>query len=369
MFCNSFFYISDEEEAILKEVNYYFNGIIGGSICVIGFIMNSITLLILRSMPEWKQMMNYLLGFLLIANNIFLATQAINILAHNFDINGLMMIIPNIVYQIEKTILTVAVFCTVGLAHQAYLLTWKYDEYSNICSSPESLRKQTLAYAFPIIGISLFINLPRWISYGVELDENGYKMVEKSLERNFYYVIYYENFVLNVLTVFVPITLLVFFNWSVYNFVNKMERNIDSSITKGRAYSVKTVDENKQKRTGERGQSQATLLIIIIILFISCHFPRCILKFSDGYPKQIENLILDTIGRILLITYASATPFIYLTKSTKFRSQFFRTVNMICCCRRVSSYKVDKFSGQSTIKSQKKAVNSKLDKIFVSAVS
>ena len=334
---------------MLKDVNYWLNGVTGLSICVIGLIMNTITLMILRSMPEWKHMMNYLLSFLLIANNIFLVTQWINILFYNFNIKDVIVIIPNIVYPMEKTILTISVFCTVGLAHQAYLLTWKYEEYKNISSSTESLRKQTFAYALPITLLSVVINLPRWFSYGIESNEHGYKKVEKSLKRNFYYVIYYENFVLNVLTVFVPITLLVFFNLSVYNFVQKRQREIDSTLSEGYSYSVK--HKNDQKKIAENNhQPQANILIVIIILFISCHFPRCMLKFSDGYPKQIENLILDTIGRVLLISYASATPFIYLAKNTRFRNQFFIIFNKVCLRRRVSSYEVDAFAKNSTMK-------------------
>jgi hypothetical protein len=295
-------------------------------------------------------MMNYLLSFLLIANNIFLITQVINILSYNFNTKDLMVILPNIVYPMEKTILTVSVFCTVALAHQAYLLTWKYEEYKIISSSSESLRKQTNAYALPITVLAAVINLPRWFSYGIESNENGYKKIEKSLKRNFYYAIYYENFVLNVLTVFVPITLLVFFNWSVYNFVKKKQQDIDSVLSKG--YSIKHKNEkNDQKKIEESNhQPQANILIVIIVLFISCHFPRCMLKFSDGYPKQIEHLILDTIGRVLLIAYASATPFIYLAKNTRFRNQFFVLFNKLCLRRRVSSYEVDAFANKSTMK-------------------
>jgi len=104
------------------------------------------------------------------------------------------------------------VFFTVSIAHQAYLLTWEYEEYDMMSSSQTMLRKHTLAYAVPISIVSAVINLPRGFSYKLEIIENDiyeiieYKMVETEMEKNFYYKIYYENFVLNVLTVFVPIT-------------------------------------------------------------------------------------------------------------------------------------------------------------------
>ena len=121
------------------------------------------------------------------------------------------------------------VFFTVSIAHQAYLLTWEYEEYDMMSSSQEMLRKHTLAYAVPILIVSAVINLPRWFSYKLEKIGNVYKMVETDMEKNCHYKIYYENFVLNVLTVFVPITLLVFFNWSVFNFIKKKQHEIDGS--------------------------------------------------------------------------------------------------------------------------------------------
>ena len=352
MFCNASSTITDEEENLYKDVRFWANGVFGGSLGIVGLIMNTLTLIILHSMQEWKHMMNYLLSLLLFVNNLFLITQIINILAYglaDFGFDGLMVIVPNLVYPIEKTVLTMGVFFTVSLAHQAYLLTWEYEEYNMMSSSSELLRKNTLAYAVPIVIVSGVINFPRWFSYKLEKTEGGYKMVETDMEKNFYYVIYYENFVLNVLTVFVPITLLVFFNWSVFNFIKKKQLEIDSTIR----HSTYLGDEDeKKKKVDDRSKPQANILIIIIFLFITCHFPRCLLKFADGYPKDQATRILEMLGRVLLIAYASATPFIYLTKNTRFRKQFYLLFNKICCCRTVSSYETDAFASKSTRKSK-----------------
>lgn len=232
MFCNGSSTTTDEEEQFYKEIRFWVNGILGGSLGVVGLVMNTLTLIILRTMSEWKTMMNYLLSLLLLVNNIYLITQIINILAYglaDFGFDGLMVIVPNLVYPIEKTVLTMGVFFTVSLAHQAYLLTWQYEEYNIMSSSSELLKKHTMAYAIPILIVSGVINVPRWFSYRLEKTKDGYKVMENEIEKNFYYVIYYENFVLNVLTVFVPITLLIFFNWSVLNFIKKKQNEIDST--------------------------------------------------------------------------------------------------------------------------------------------
>ena len=350
MFCNISSSLTEEEEYLYKEVRFWANGVFGGCLGIIGFIMNTLTLIILRSMPEWKHMMNYLLSMLLLVNNMYLITQIINMLAYGlpeYGLDVLMVIVPNFVYPIEETVLTMGVFFTVSIAHQAYLLTWEYEEYDMMSSSQAMLRKHTLAYAVPISIVSVVINLPRWFSYKLETIENDiyeiieYKMVETDMEKNFYYRIYYENFVLNVLTVFVPITLLVFFNWSVFNFIKKKQHEIDSTL-KNSMYEKN--EDNKEKKVHERSKPEANILIIIIILFITCHFPRCILKFADGYPKDLTTRILDMLGRVLLIAYASATPFIYLTKNNRFRKQFYLLFNRICYCRRVSSYETNAFA-------------------------
>ena len=349
------FAITNDTENVLDEVNYWVNGVFGGTVAITGLIMNTLTMIILCSMPEWKHMMNYLLTLLLLINNLFLITQVINILVYNFNVNELMMIIPNIVYPMEKTILTMGVFCTIGLAHQAYLITWDHDQYRNMSSSLESLKKRTLAYAIPIVFISAVINIPRWFSYKLKTNQFNYEKTKTTLKTNFFYIVYYENFVLNILTVCVPITLLVFFNWSVHKLIKEWHQGIESSLSTSQLnVSLGNKESKERKKLAVRSKPQTNILIIIIFLFIACNFPRCILKFSDGFPKNMVIKIMETLGRVLQIAYASATPFIYLTKNTRFRNQLFVLFNKICLCRRVSSYEVEEFANTTTEKSKEK---------------
>ena len=138
---------SEEQKTTLNDLNYWLNGVIGGSIAVTGVLMNTITIIIIRLMPEWKYMMNFLLSFLMITNNIFLLTQIIDILFYNFSVKELLIIIPNYVYPLEKTFLTMAVFCTISLGHQAYILTWNNKHHKH---RQESIHVQRLRYVLPI---------------------------------------------------------------------------------------------------------------------------------------------------------------------------------------------------------------------------
>ena len=102
------FKLTEEEEYLYKEVRFWANGVFGGCLGIIGFIMNTLTLIILRSMQEWKHMMNYLLSLLLLVNNLYLITQIINMLAYGLPEYGfdvLMVIVPNFVYPIQETVL------------------------------------------------------------------------------------------------------------------------------------------------------------------------------------------------------------------------------------------------------------------------
>jgi hypothetical protein len=144
----------------------------------------------------------------------------------------------------------------------------------------------------------------------------------------------------------------VFFNWSVYNFIQEKQREIDKAFSIAKdviAKRSKEKDKSKDKKKSDsRKKASTKILIIIIVIFIVCHFPRCILKFSDGFPKHIVIKMLDSIGRVLLITYSSATPFIYLTTNTRFRDHFYNLLNKICCCRREKLREIENLSSTST---------------------
>ena len=339
--------VTDEQEDILRSINYWLNGVFGGTIAIIGLIMNSLTASVLFSMKETKHMMSYLLCFLLITNNVFLLTQFLNILVYNFGVKECSIMLPNVVYPLEKTSLTMAVFWTISLAHEAYLITWHHDVWCHVpSSSDKSFRKKMCAYSIPIILTAFVINIPRWFSKS--LTPSG-KSKDTSLKTNFYYVVYYENFVLNILTVFVPITLLIFFNWSVRNFIKKKQSEMNSTLSSMQdiSQSVSNDDGKKkaQKKATSKDTHQTNILIMIIIIFIACHFPRCILKFSDGFPKSIGIKILETCERVLLIVNASATPFIYLSKNKRFRGQLMDSLR----CRSVSSDQTNGISIKSVI--------------------
>ena len=329
--------LTKEEKDFLKDIWYYYvEGIIGLTIAIIGFIMNTVTTYILRTKSDLKQITNYLVSSLLIINNIFLVTKVINILVYGFRYNSLLVIIPYLVYPVEKTSLTAMVFCTVCLAHQVYLITLNPQKFKKISSSMESRRKRTMHYMLPVTILATIINLPRWFTYYIEFDgeDNKFKKIANdALKKNFHYAVFYENFVLNILTVFASIALLVFFNMSVFYFIREKQREIIHERTNLQHSSPNAVNEIKESNTKIKFNTKAHILIIIIFLFIICHFPRCFLKFYDGFYKSFAIDLLQSIERTLTIIHASVPPFVYLLKNGAFRGHLLELWKTIRMCK------------------------------------
>ena len=170
---------SAEEKAILNGIHYWFDGVIGLTIAIIGLIMNAITIFILQSEKDMRNMMSYLLSALLIANNVFLITNLVNILIYDFKFTDWRETLPYFfVYPIQKTSLTMVVYFIIALAHQAYVTIWDPAKYRLISSCDHYRQKRIIQYVVPIITVATVINLPRWFSYELHRDGNKFKTVK-----------------------------------------------------------------------------------------------------------------------------------------------------------------------------------------------
>ena len=263
----------------------------------------------------------FLLG-LLFAQNVFLLTKIINSFHFDFKIQCLAMFIPYIVYPTEKVSLTSSVFLTVCLAHQGYSIVCDFEKSNQISFNEKFCRKRTFYYILSVIICSVLFNIPRCFCYEVVTEEDGsYKVSTLPLRKNFHFVAFYDNFISNILTVFAPITMLVFFNWSIYLFVIEKRQEIE--------------DWDMDVRIKKQSKNHAKTLIIIIVIFIICHSPRCFLKFYDDFYNPLGIKILGSLERVLLIIHSSSNTVIYLIKNIPFRNYFFHSVKSILCRNRI----------------------------------
>jgi hypothetical protein len=309
--------LTEYEEKVLENFYFWLDGVIGCILAMVGLIINSLSIYIFTSKKDLMNRSTYLLVGLLIAQNLFLLTKFTNNLYFDFNIHCLAVLIPYIVYPIEKVSLTSSVFLTVCLAHQGYSIICDCEKSSQISLNQKFCRKRSFYYILSVIICSVLFNIPRFFCYEVVKEEDGfYKVSTLPLRQNFHYVVFYDNFISNILTVFVPITMLIFFNWSIYLFVVETRQEIE--------------DWDMDVEIKKQSKNHAKTLIIIIVIFIICHLPRCFLKFYDDFYDPLGIKIVGCLERILLIIHSSSNTVIYLIKNIPFRNYFFNSVKSIC---------------------------------------
>ena len=322
--------LTDKDNEMIENMNYWFDGVVGISIVLIGLIMNTIACVVLLTNKSMKQLIYHLLSALFIINNVFLFTQLINKLYYDFKYQALIFLIPYLIYPIEKSSISATVFCIVSLAHQSYRMAYDPEKYRRIYSLNTLRKKHAKSYILSSLILAFIINIPRWFSYKVVLQndttsENEYKIVHTHMKSKFEYVVFYENFVLHILTLIAPMTLLVFYNWSAHNMIQDRQLELSrlSSIYKvGRSESKEYADQWKrikiQIKSTALNKEVRHILIVIIFIFIICHLPRCFTKFYDGMYTPYILKIFEYGQRLLLILYAASTPIVYIRGNKKF---------------------------------------------------
>ena len=385
--------LSSAQDDAMFKIYFWFDGVISTTFAMIGLVMNSVTIFILTTNKDMKNMFNYLLSSVLIANNVFLLTKILNAFYWDFKLKSLMWVIPYLVYPIEKTSLAASIFLTISLAHQRWVLTWNPTMYKRLSHTRQSSSKRILYYILPAIIFALLFNIPKWFSYSIikvkdeDGDEIEYKIVKTTLKTNFHFVVLYENLFSMVITAFAPITLLVFFNWNVYRFIHQKQTEIEENMrlieesefksSPGRSSGSSTTftfestqhkgqkqsedqqrtsflgslkrqrekdkvpyqsqpsyaaERQRRKKKIKRNKNQTKILFIIIILFIFCHSLRCLHEFYDGLYESFTVKVMQSISRFLLIVHSSANPFIYIMKNLLFRKHLVSfIINVVFC--------------------------------------
>ena len=318
---SSGFQLTTSEEEILNEIYFWADGVLGTLIAIIGFIMNGLAIYILSTKEEMRHVTTEILCRLLVTENIFLFLKLIKILYYDFRIKSLAVVIPYIVYPVENICLTMSVFLMICLAHQGYIMTIDLEKYEMTSACKASRRRRVVRYMVPVIILSIIINIPRFFSYKLASVENGYKIEKTELRTNFHYVVLYDNFVCNIITVFTPINLILFFNWNIYLFVKEKRQEMD--------------EWDMDSKIRKKNKTHANILFIILILFAICHFPRCFLKFYEVFYEPFWIKVIATFERILLMIHFSMNSFIYMIKNDTFRKHFRSILMKICSCDKV----------------------------------
>ena len=305
---SSGFQLTESDQDILNEIYFWADGVLGSLIAIVGFIMNGLAIYILSTKDEMRHMTTEILCRLLVTENSYLLLKFTKILYYDFHFNSIAVVMPYFVYPVESICRTMSVFLMICLAHQGYMMTIDLEKYEMISACKASRKRRIVKYMIPVVIGSIIINIPKFFCYTLLSEENLYVIEKTELRKNFHYVVFYDNFICNILTVFTPINLILFFNWNIYLFVKEKrqemeEWDMDSTIRK-------------------KNKTHANILFIILILFAICHFPRCFLKFYEVFYEPLWIKVMATLERLLLMTHFSMNSFIYMIKNDTFRRHF-----------------------------------------------
>lgn len=320
------------DKDIEDALHFWIDGVICVLILTIGLITNSITVFILRSKEDMKQMFNYLLSCLLIIDNVYLVMRLIGICYWDFENKSQVAAWTQayLAYPFEKISLTAAIFTTVCLAHQRYVAILDPTTFLLLEGKSDSKRKRTISYMLPVIVFAVVVNIPKFFSYTYEIitdnqdDENitFYAVTKLPLRCNYHFIVMYENLVINIITVFAPITSLMLFNWSVHKYIRGQQKEIKAvSMELGPQSPTQNLEDEQHGNTIKMNRSKVhtKILFIIIFVFVFCHGPRCLVKFYDVFYEPFEIKVMKVLNRLLLIIHSSVTPLIYITNNDRFR--------------------------------------------------
>ena len=106
--------LSEEEKQIKDNVHFWIDGVTNSAIAIIGLLINSIIIFILRTKNDLKHVSTGLFCGLLIADNLYLAIKVISNCYWNFDLHHIAFLISYIIYPLEKIFLTVTILLKVS---------------------------------------------------------------------------------------------------------------------------------------------------------------------------------------------------------------------------------------------------------------
>ena len=321
--------LTDDQEETLNSLNYWFNGITCITVAMIGLLFNSVTIYILMCKKGMQNMFNYILVAILGADNFFLLTNSLNILHFCFEIKELIWIVPQFVYPWGKTSLAATIFLTLCLAHQRYLITCDVADYRRISASPKSRRHRIMLYIIPAVGFAILINLPRYFCKERVLGKDGqtWKLEDTELQKNHHFQTLYDKLFGLVITGIAPLTVLILFNWRVYQQILERKKDLKNTATEimlstrsgtksSHGETLNKLHPNMKRRSG---RNHNLILITIVIVFIICHSLRCIHDFYVGLYEPFGVKVMQILSQFLLILNSSLNPLIYISRSRKFR--------------------------------------------------
>ena len=331
---------TQEEMEFYSEFSWWLEGFGQTVLGCLGFIGNSIAIPILLS-KNMSNIFNRMLTCLAIADNIFIICSVLEAIRKYFGSTELhLLIFGSFLYQFHNMILCCSTYLTVMLAMERYKAVWRPVEYRNNVLSSLHPWRRVLTYVAPVVLLSVLFNIPKFFettmfyaTYTTNVTDpitnvTTAQEVEKltlatsPLRLNRAYVLWYSNVARLLVTGFIPLGLMTYFNFQIYQLL-KRRRRMNNRPNQAAQHAQQKHEETKQ----------AIVLFAIVVLFMICHAVRIVLNIHEVfnieeirismlngcYGQGLARFLGTSISHFLITLNASVNFFIYCLMSEPFR--------------------------------------------------
>jgi len=336
----------EEIMAIGDTCSFWLEGVALSVVGVIGIVGNILTILVL-STKDMRNSFNLLLIVLAWFDIFFIIIAVLDysvarVFEWPFDMESKLYVymFPRFLYPINNIIFSTSIFLTVVVAFERFNAVCRPHQYRNNTASSSPVTR-VASYVLPVILFSALLNIPKFFETELVTREvlvlhepdsanegnsttgnltqlNMTKMnmttyIMTPLRNNPEYITYYVNWTRLLLTGIIPVSSLVYFNTRIF---------------KGIKYAH--VRANRNSKTNNE-MNLAGVLIVIVIVFLLCHFPRLIINCTEflwtNSIRMCESfmppgwfLCLTSFMHWLLIVNASTNFLIYCFMGNKFKT-------------------------------------------------
>ena len=328
-------------------------------VCVIGVVLNCITVVVLSSSTMKSNFFNRLLICLAMFDNIYLLCEISEVFRHRFSTYGQQHVFVNFVYPVRSVFMGSSIYMTISLTLERHNAITSPMEYRT--RGTTNITKRFFYYVMPVMTFCFIYYIPKFFDLNVDellMCENGTKInvvngtkeyidttiAEKNCTINYplipthlrvddNYVFWYINISNFVLTALIPLIVLIYLNCKIYSALNQFISRQPSAQTTDQKNNVQSQQTNDVKKV--------FILFSIVALFVLCHSLRVILNieefinlttFKEEQKKGCEVEVLWTqvvvpINQMLLIINSSSHFFIYVFMDKGFQQVLWKT----CC--------------------------------------
>jgi len=331
-----------QRDIINDDLVFWVDFVVDGALAATGLIANIVSALILGK-EDMRNSFNFLLIALISMDSCFLFLCLLEgVRKIGYASNIQVLLFPHLLYPLISIVFTASIYMTVAIAIERYIAVHYPIDYSQAINSPEACKRRLLKYVIPVIFISTFLNIPKFLesdieyynpwddfstgnqywSYPGEFEHNGshifhnqtvYKHISELnstveweilfdgnrhdmstdtgpgiiitwLRQHPVYMKYYTHWTQLFVKAIIPTVLLIYFNYKIYQDVkNRNRRQLTMSSRTG------TGTGSAQQARRKQEDNLAVVFLGIVLVFLICHTPRNICNLAETF--YIDNSI------------------------------------------------------------------------------